>query len=634
MRAAPVAVALVGVLLGSAVSLAPSSAAEFDAVVKANPVSLRLSTSEGMSERAVTEVINLLFEAPARPSYLIARLGSGLARGRLVTAVADGKLTGTDPRVVLSGSPFTSAERAAVTAAGFELGRMPVHAVAQSILMTGPATEPGSFGTEKLIEDGLIELGEPDLIDGPHPSAAASTFRLPWKNFAAMYLEVSEGFANWWLEPSLMAEWGFVRNDVTGTFSRPGSDFYLVGTDGYPKFSARFEPSATNLYMQQAILESAPEVWATYFRLQGVPAPTASSESFLGGQGTVWRSKGVGELLRHLADPSGQGRNILDATIRGSMTAAPLWSLGQLSDAYPAARSQRWVAKLRNGSGEWVLPTSESISRAVAAGGERPLYAIGNAAPGAYPLTWVESFYAPTTGLTIDETNALAGLVRLMVTDGQDIVRKDQDGVISAPVRATALDALNRTVTTNCQAADGVVVTTQDSPYYPSAELAPKLRALPAQAVCATKVPIATTTSTTAAPTTTTTAAPTTTSSTTPPTTARAAAVQGTTARTTPRPATTRPAVTTTPETTTAVPTTVAPTTTTTAPAIAPTDVTEPPPTIPEGDTGAIAPVRALLPFGQPDPGAGGFNRLLTMLLGGACVLWGRRAFGRRRRLA
>src|SRR5262249_51199291 len=151
--------------------------------------------------------------------------------------------------------------------------------------------------------------------------------------------------------------------------------------------------------------------------------------------------------------------------------------------------------------GDWVAPTADSITKAVAAGGEKPLYALTHDAPDAYPLVWVDRLYAPAKGLSLEKTEGIAMLIRYLATTGQEKAGPGGEGQLSQPLVAEALAAADQLVTSNCTAAGGVVVKSDDpGPLAPASagamsKIGPMLH-------CEEPVP-ATTTTTTVSPATT-----------------------------------------------------------------------------------------------------------------------------------
>jgi hypothetical protein len=607
-----------------------ATAAAPDAVVKANLVHLRTASPDSIAPASFTKLINAMYDAPASSVISNSRVGSGLARQRIVNALTDGRLTGGEERFIISGSPFSDAEKAALTKANATLIRAPVHAAHNAIIARR------DLGTTRVIPgqdpedpEPQTEFGPPLVLDGPYPDVAlkASKMKLPWSVLGSQFFELSTAAS--WSNPELLTTWGLAKNATDQKWHLPGSDYYFDTFGGQvPMFTARYEPSAANLYLLTALSKVATEQWNAYLAQTKVTGP---GETFLGGHPNTIRSRGVGSFLQYLDDPTAETNN----RFTGTMGPAPLWSIPLLYETYPNFNDALWVSELQNKSKEWVVPTSESITKAIAAGGDAPLYALDNAVPGGYPLAWVDSIYVPATGLSIDEVNAVSAFIRFIATDGQDIVKADSDGVISPDLLKKALDAANAAVTSNCDAAKGVARLEADSPYYPLAAAAPKLHALGPQMVCATPVDPSTTT-TTSTSTTPTTAATTT-------TVAATTTTQATTTTTTTIRATTTTRVTTTVRPTT-TPTTSA--TSTTQPAVVLAATNQPPPastvatttpptttTLPEDQVvGApLAPSVAELPLGLPSTDRAGFDRWTTMLLGGLFCFRALRWFFRRK---
>jgi hypothetical protein len=155
---------------------------------------------------------------------------------------------------------------------------------------------------------------------------------------------------------------------------------------------------------------------------------------------------------------------------------APLCTAGGIAEAPPsmlnppASRAFRtkfpdqpvMIAQLKNGNGDWVAPTVDAIDKAVDAGGDTPLYALTNKVAGAYPLVWVDHFYAPAHGLSIEKTEGLAMTIRYLATTGQDKERQFGDGQLSPALVSQALDAANQLVRSNCVGNDRQIVQSSD----------------------------------------------------------------------------------------------------------------------------------------------------------------------------
>ena len=650
------AVGVVLALVGGAVGTGGGASADAtDVKVLANRVTLRATVSTSISESATSAIINALYDSEAKPTFSNARLGDGLARQELISSVQDGKLSGSDSRYAISGVPFSAAEQAQLATAKVDLVEMPIHAVGLGVFVSGPALQSQGYGSlgfpivtaqKNPDDDGsgflpkyLFTDAPSDDLDGRSPTLPALQMKLPWRNLSSMLVGTAGGNDvgangapsapfNSWYAPSLLTLWGYEWDPDVALWRKTGTTKYMNQfiQVSSPRPASRFEPTADNLYLQQVVVEKAPEAWNLAFATAAKPGPSETWQPF---QPVL--SRGLDQILPLLAQPDQPSSDPRGTPppIMGTMAAMPTWGLQGALDAFPGKAQRFWVAELQNASGEWVSPTSDAITKAVAAGGTTPLHALHDPAPGAYPLTWVESLYAPSKGLSIDETNSLLAMVRFMATDGQDIMKRDGDGVLSPALVKQTLDAANKLATSSCTAAGGVPVTATASPYYPPATEAPKLAALAAQVVCGTKVapPATTTTTTTVAPTTTSSSTTTSTSTSTSTTMAPVTfpASPSVTARRTTTPATTRPAPTAAPSVPAPTPT-GAPPSTTRVPASTTTSTVAPAPQV------LPAAISAKLPLGLPGDGTGGFDRVSTMLLGGVALLFGRSQLRRRRK--
>jgi hypothetical protein len=134
--------------------------------------------------------------------------------------------------------------------------------------------------------------------------------------------------------------------------------------------------------------------------------------------------------------------------------------------------------------GETVSATPDAITAAVAAGGEAPFHAAYETVPGAWPFTWVNRIHFPERGLSVDQTNAAALVLRLQMTAGQVKAAELADGRLSPPLVAEALAAANEVVDSNCIAAKGKVVKqTGAGPFTPEG-LGPVLESLGSVSWC------------------------------------------------------------------------------------------------------------------------------------------------------
>lgn len=163
----------------------------------------------------------------------------------------------------------------------------------------------------------------------------------------------------------------------------------------------------------------------------------------------------------------------------------------------PEPVTDLWVADFVS-NGEVRSGTPAAITKAIAAGGETPFHAATNSVAGAWPFSWVDRIYLPTRGLSVDQTNGAALLLRLQMTVGQAKAAELGDGQLTAAMVQASLKAANDVVVSNCSAAKGRVVQETGAGPYAPAGLAPVLDALGpvswCQATATTPAPPPTTT--------------------------------------------------------------------------------------------------------------------------------------------
>jgi hypothetical protein len=162
----------------------------------------------------------------------------------------------------------------------------------------------------------------------------------------------------------------------------------------------------------------------------------------------------------------------LGGVIAAAATGAAAEAVALNEAKPPSERVPLFRAKVRNAAGEWLSPTPQSITAAVALDGGAPLAASTNPAKGAYPIAWVNRAYVPASGLTADEANAAASFIRLQVTAGQTRAAGLGDGRLTPAMVSEALAAADRIVESNCASAKGTVSTSADgTPWVPSGVL-------------------------------------------------------------------------------------------------------------------------------------------------------------------
>jgi len=139
------------------------------------------------------------------------------------------------------------------------------------------------------------------------------------------------------------------------------------------------------------------------------------------------------------------------------------------------------MLSIPNADGDFVAPTPAAIEEGIdtaaappvnesacSASNTNAMYAATHPVAGAYPLSWVDCMYVPTKGLTLEKTDAIAGVIRYLVTDGQNVLEPSGDGRLPPVYIGQAEAAANTVVTDNCAAAGGkVVLTASATPWTP-----------------------------------------------------------------------------------------------------------------------------------------------------------------------
>lgn len=123
----------------------------------------------------------------------------------------------------------------------------------------------------------------------------------------------------------------------------------------------------------------------------------------------------------------------------------------------PKPVTDLWVADYVS-DGEVRSGTPEAITAAIAAGGETPFYAASHPVSGAWPFAWVNRIYFPAKGLSVDQTNAAATMLRWQMTVGRAVSPTFADGQLTLDMAKEGIKAANDLVASNCAAAKGKVV--------------------------------------------------------------------------------------------------------------------------------------------------------------------------------
>ncbi|MFM7061933.1 MAG: hypothetical protein ACKO04_00355, partial [Actinomycetes bacterium] len=341
--------------------------------------------------------------------------------------------------IVVSGADFTEPEKVVMSKAGKDVVAAPVQAVGLAFFGFVPPLPTFPDGCEE--EDNCLERRE--SYSGP--------IRFTPDVLANFYFERS----NVWSDEQFLS-----------SLALPPGRFFFPPIKG-PRPLVRTDPDATNLYLETYLATTSPATWA--LSRKELPGATANPQVAESWPNSVTPSRlgmdNVVSQVREGLDP-GSSELSFGGTITSGSVGLVNESFSLNADRPAAQRIPMFRVQLRNAAGEWVLPSTTSISAAVAAGEGIPnTGSVGLAVPGAYPITWVNKLYAPTKGLGADKANAVAALIRWQVTAGQAdaVLQTSGDGKLTPKMVTTALAAADQVVSSNCAAAKGTVKTSSSA---------------------------------------------------------------------------------------------------------------------------------------------------------------------------
>lgn len=335
--------------------------------------------------------------------------------------------------LVVSGADFTEPEKLVLAKAGKEVVAAPVQAVGMSFFGFVPPLPTFPDGCEEA--DNCLE--NRDSYTGP--------IRMTPDVLANLYFERS----NVWAEDQFISE-----------LAVPAGRFYFPPIKG-PRPLVRTDPDASNLFLESYIATTAPATWRQ--SRAELPGATDSPQVSEVWPNTVTPSRlgmdNVVSQVREGLDP-GSSELSFGGTVAGGSVSLVDESFTLNAQRPAAQRVPMFRVQLRNAAGEWLLPSTASVSAAVAAGEGIPnAGSVGAAIPGAYPITWVNKLYAPTKGLSAAKANAVAAVIRWQVTAGQAdaVLQATGDGKLTPKMVAAALSTADQVVKSNCADAKGTV---------------------------------------------------------------------------------------------------------------------------------------------------------------------------------
>lgn len=362
----------------------------------------------------------------------------------------------------VSGVPFTSEETKELSDAGRAVIAAPVQAVGLSVFGFAPSLPvfPGRCVQEDPESEDGCTLFDAVRYDGP--------VQLTPKLLADLFYES----ANIWLRPELAAN-----------LDLPDDGTYFLPPIYGPRPLVRLDGDATNLYLDRYLQAKVPEERRQ--ALASVPGgSTDVAPSELWPLPLTPARRGQDNLVAQISnglDPGAGGQSMGGSV--GIVGEFAVRSTLETNRERPVPEQVGlFRVNLLNDAGKWVAPTTDSISAGVAGAGAElaAAFAKGDAAATAqlvpaaeaeYPITWVNHLYAPTTGLTPAKANAIASMIRVQVTAGQSAASLEAmgDGRLTPEMVAEALAAADSLVRSNCAAAKATVVTVKGhGPFVPS----------------------------------------------------------------------------------------------------------------------------------------------------------------------
>ena len=502
---------------------------------------------------------------------------------------------------VVSGTPLTADDLAKgknKTAASFI--SIPISAVGQAIAIRSPISSNGVGWytvTPGAIDPVTKEEGDP--VYKPY----SGPLNMPASLLADLIVARSQALNNS----------RFVADNPL-----PNKATFAIGDDGVAVI-ARSDPGAMDLHFQHFLAVGAPANWNQYLPQYKLPNGYYSDSWAISESPT--RSLD-GSMMNAVADQKSPTGGFASGGTIGITTPG---GLARANVRFPFVDIR--AMQIKNAAGSYVAATPDSITAGVLAGVKTDASGLvftedaaltDKTATTAYPLTWLNWLQAPATGLSIDKTNAIATLVRYVVTDGNAANAPLGDAPLPPVLVKEALARADALVVSNCTGTDRQVVTRSDpGPFAPNAKLT-GVGSFKWCDVITPPPPTTTAASTTTVPATTTTPATTTVRTTTTSSVTSTTSTSSTT--TLPEPQT--PATPISRSAGNTAPRTVSPTTT--IPPPPPTTTVGTPSTTvasstttPGAQTAPPATDPVQLPFGEPQPTSPPFDRLTTMAIGG-----------------
>lgn len=438
------------------------------------PVELKATITDAVVQAYDGMWFNELFGKPASPIEVrnVTTKGDFTAKEDLLHGDRD---------FVISGTPLSAEERASAGAKSFV--EIPISVTGMAVAMRAPY--PSGWQLRELLPE-PDEEGNPQYLDTPYAGRVVMPAGVLLEQiFRAQPLP-------------LQAAWRTAMGNL---------NFRVDGGAGAPVI-IRSDPGALNVYVQSYLRTFAKAAWERELTGNGRPADLVDEHWPISGPESRSGDANITAMLVDTKTPYGP-------SVNGHMTLLTYGSFRRAVTANPTVDVR--ATHLTNAAGNYVAPTKATIEAGIKAGlkteGGKVIFTPNAAltdkeAKDAYPLTWVNTLIAPTEGLSIDKTNALAAATRYMVTAGQAAFDAVDEPRLPTELVTVAMQRIEELVKSNCTAAGGVVEKRAGGGPFDAAQLPATLSIN----FCVPKPPAASTSATTVASTSATTVASTTTS--------------------------------------------------------------------------------------------------------------------------
>ena len=268
----------------------------------------------------------------------------------------------------------------------------------------------------------------------------------------------------------------------------------------------RSDPGALNVHLQTYLRTTNKTSWDAALKRLGLD-PDKPDESYpILSQTSRSGFNALGALVTDTATPGGSRASA------GNIGIFTLDQFAETSRRYPDPKVDLRAGEVKNAAGTWVAPSTTSILAGVNAGITTvPSFAFKEnaaltdpAVTTAYPITWANWLMAPTSGLGGAKANAVATVIRYLVSDGQKAITDAGDPALPTAMVDAAFAGADDVVRGNCTDTGARLTTTILPGQYAPAGSLVGMRTVSYCELPAPVVPTTTTTTTTTRPATTT----------------------------------------------------------------------------------------------------------------------------------